>query len=89
MGKLHEDVLRLKKYFEKSDNSDYRVQLYGGMRATLIFSPNCGLPNNEDINRLCSDIQPMVYTQLDCTWLRKGIDIPSTKLINVFGLRKS
>ena len=75
----------LEKKLEKSKKSDYR--LYGGMRATLIFSPNCGLPNNEELDKLCLDLQPMMYTQLWRKW--DPINIPvSTNLINVNGIRK-
>ena len=86
---MHQNKIMLRKFsletkLEKSKNSDYR--LYGGMRATLIFSPNCGLPNNEELDKLCLDLQPMMYTQLWCKW--EPINIPaSSNLINVIGLR--
>ena len=77
--------IRLKQDLEKSKQSDYR--LYGGMRATLIFSPKCGLPNSEELNMLCLNIQPMMYTQLWRKW--QPINIPvSTELISVIGFSK-
>lgn len=81
----NEMLISLEQKLEKSKNSDYR--LYGGVRATLIFSPNCGLPNNEELNRICLEIQPMMYTQLWRKW--DPINIPvSSEHIAVIGLQR-
>ena len=75
----------IEKKLDKSKRSDYR--LYGGVRATIIFYPRWGLPNNEELSSLCEEIRPMMYTQLWRKWdpINKPV---STKQIEVIGFKK-
>lgn len=75
----------LEQKLQISNESDYR--LYGGIRATLVFHPQQGIPNNEELDLLCRVIQPMMYTQLWRNWV--PFNIPeSTKQIDVIGFEK-
>ena len=76
---IHSEILEKNN---RSKNSDYR--LYGGIRATLVFHPRWDLPSNEELSKLCEEIQPMMYAQLWRKW--NPINIPvSTKQVDVIG----
>ena len=84
---LHRNFMKIsyQVMLEKSKNSDYR--LFGGVKATLVFQPRWGLPNNEELSLLCEEIRPMMFTQLWRKW--DPINIPeSTKQIDVIGFKR-
>ena len=67
---------------KESGQSEFR--LYGGVRATLLFNPNRGLPLAYQLNRLSDLLSPMLYTQYWRKW--DPVDVPqSTTEVSVIG----
>ena len=81
-AEINEAKQKYESKVKESRQSEFR--LYGGVRATLLFHPNRGLPVAYQLNRLSELLSPMLYTQYWRKW--DPVNVPqSTTEVNVIG----
>ena len=84
-AEIDEAKQRYESKVEESRQSEFRI--YGGVRATLLFHPNRGLPVARQLNRLSDILSPMLYTQYWRKW--DPVDVPqTTSEVEVIGFER-
>ena len=84
-AEINEAKQKYETKVKESRKSEFR--LYGGVRATILFHPNRGLPLAYQLSRLSDLLSPMLYTQFWRKW--NPVNVPqSTTEVNVIGFER-